>query len=88
LKITYEIKTLEDFKEIPMISKIGVCIFCLSAITCILFGFFRVFGIGEKFYKDEYFFYCIVAGFIGFFTAILFDKDRKKRTKIGIKGPN
>lgn len=90
LKITYEIKTFEDFKKIPLISKIGICTFCLSVLICILFVFLRVLHIqiGNIILKDEYFFYCVGIGFLGFFTAILFDKNRKKRTKIGIKGPN
>ncbi len=32
-------------------------------------------------------FYCLGIGFLGFFTTIIFDKNRKKRTKTGPMGP-
>lgn len=90
MKIIYEIKTLADFKKIPVISKVGVCISFISVFVGLLIGLILVLDVqtGKLEVKGDYFFYCLGVAFLGLLTAILFDKDRKKKTKIGIKGPN
>lgn len=90
MKITYEIKTIKDFKEIPMISKIGISLFMISVLSGLIIGLLIILNIQIEnvTLKDDYIFYCVGTAFVGLFIAILFDKGRKRRTKVGIKGPN
>jgi hypothetical protein len=90
VKLTYEIKTLNEFKGLPLISKIGIILFFVGVIGGGIVIFSKVFNfqIAGLTLHHDYIFYLFGMAFIGFFTAILFDKDRKKRTKIGKMGPN
>ncbi|RAV23380.1 hypothetical protein DQG23_04085 [Paenibacillus contaminans] len=89
MKITYEIKTLQEFKELPLISKIGICLFFLSGlwfggiIICKIFNI----EIPLFFMKDSLIFLPLLVSFFSLIIAILFDKNRKKRVKIGPKRP-
>ncbi|RAV13575.1 hypothetical protein DQG23_32790 [Paenibacillus contaminans] len=89
MKITYEIKTLKEFYELPMISKIGISLFLLSGlcfggiIICKMFDI-EISGFVKN---DSLIFMPLIVSFISLFIAILFDKNRKKRVKIGPKRP-
>ncbi len=81
LKLTYEIKSMEEFKSLPIISKIGIIIFYFGAISfsvSIILIFLNI-----KLASPNFPLYSIAVGLVGFLVAVIFDKERKKRTKVG-----
>jgi amino acid transporter len=89
VKITYEIKNIDEFKKLPILSKIGFFVFLLGVISFASYFLLDFFNISFILQVSPYFpIYSLGVGFLGFIILIFFDKGRKNRTKIGpLKGP-
>jgi len=85
MRITYQIKTMKEIVGLPIISKIGLIVFLLG------FGLTGI-SIISILVLDKTFlglrlnpFLSGGVAFLGLIIAISFDKNRKKRTRIGVK---
>ncbi|MEQ2525782.1 hypothetical protein WMO40_03630 [Bacillaceae bacterium CLA-AA-H227] len=89
MKITYEIKNLKEFRRLPLLSKLGIFIFYFGAISFICSIIINIFDVESNIIpKTDYLpMYCMGASAIGFIITIIFDKNRKNKTKINSTGP-
>jgi uncharacterized membrane protein (DUF485 family) len=84
MKITYEIKNIKEFKSLPLICKVGFLLFYIGVILfigCFVMDFMEINYLKQV--NENIPFYCIGLSIIGFMITILFDKESKKRTKVG-----
>lgn len=78
MKITSEIKTMDEFKKLPLICKMGIIIFYLGGISFIISVLFRMFYFLIIPYAIPI---SIGSSLFGILITIVFDKDRKKEQK-------
>jgi amino acid transporter len=84
MRITYEIKSFDEFNKLPLICKIGVMIFYLGVISFFTFFILDFLNINLiKHVSSDFPIYSLLIGLLGFLITIIFDKGRTKRTKIG-----
>ncbi|WP_169823882.1 hypothetical protein [Bacillus marinisedimentorum] len=76
---------MEEFKALPILSKIGIIVFLGGAVSfsvSIILIFLSI-----KLANFNFPLYSIAVGLVGFLAAVIFDKGRRKRTKVGpLKG--
>jgi hypothetical protein len=84
MKITYEIKSIEELKKLPLLCKIGLLIFYLgviSFVSCFVLDFLKINLLKQV--SENFPLYSIGLSILGILMTIFFDKGRKKRTKVG-----
>ncbi|SEN80173.1 hypothetical protein SAMN05518847_104176 [Paenibacillus sp. OV219] len=87
MKISYEIKTMNEFKKLPLICNLGIILFYLGAVCFSVSVLSRMFEI-EFLNQVNGIPYSIGMMLFGFVITILFDKDRAKKTKVGKMRPH